>query len=265
MVAFFDLLTFELKRAKFFYFSLLGFVFSTQILGISYNIFSLKHIDYTNPDHAMHLTFDSLFSNNFWYHFVFIFSMSALFFYAFYTWAREWKGQGNFIYRLMMLPVNRLSIAYTKLLALILMTFQLIALQYLFAWFVNGILSTTLSNHEYRFCCSTYGINQTSMLLPNTLLELLYLTAHGLGILLIIYNVTIHYFSTSGLSPIRRILNALLEIIISFAGLYLVYLPRMNFALTVKESVIIFYIGFTLWLLLLTVRLHYLMKKKLSV
>lgn len=40
-------------------------------------------------------------------------------FYSFFTWYREWLGKNTFIYRLLMLPMNRMAIFYAKALAFI--------------------------------------------------------------------------------------------------------------------------------------------------
>src|SRR5690625_4125438 len=53
----------------------------------------------------------------------------ALIFYVFLIWYRDWFGKNTFIYRLLMLPTERLNVFFAKATTIFLMVLGLVALQ----------------------------------------------------------------------------------------------------------------------------------------
>lgn len=64
-----------------------------------------------------------------WFNLPIAFGAVALIFYCFLIWYRDWFGKNTFIYRLLMLPTNRITIYFSKATAIFLMVLGLVALQ----------------------------------------------------------------------------------------------------------------------------------------
>lgn len=56
-------------------------------------------------------------------------SAAGLIFYVFLIWYRDWFGRNTFIYRLLMLPTNRLNVYLAKVTSIMLMVMGLVAIQ----------------------------------------------------------------------------------------------------------------------------------------
>lgn len=78
-----------------------------------------------------------------------IIGIGALLFYMFFIWYRDWFAKNTFIYRLLMLPTNRMNIFYAKLTTIILTIFGLLAAQIImFAFYTE--LMTWMIPQGYR-------------------------------------------------------------------------------------------------------------------
>ncbi|WP_368645570.1 hypothetical protein AB4027_00475 [Alkalibacterium putridalgicola] len=75
--------------------------------------------------------------------------VSGLLFYAVFIWYREWFGKNTFAYRLLMLPVSRMTLYFSKLITLFFGIFTLIATQMISLFIgypiVSAIIESTYS------------------------------------------------------------------------------------------------------------------------
>lgn len=67
-------------------------------------------------------------------------------FYSFFTWYRDWLGKNTFAYRLLMLPIDRLNIFFTKALVFIIAGLFFFGLQYLLFYGLGFIAQHTIAN-----------------------------------------------------------------------------------------------------------------------
>ncbi|HLR61019.1 MAG TPA: hypothetical protein VK097_01100 [Lentibacillus sp.] len=106
---------------------------------------------------------------------------AALIFYVFLIWYRDWVGKNTFIYRLLMLPTNRLNIYLAKAISIVLMVLGLVSVQLIilplensvFKWMVPVDLRSDMTvgqiiNGDYL-----------SMLIPRTFTE--FILHYGAG------------------------------------------------------------------------------------
>lgn len=144
MIKFFRLLEFEFGR-------LLKFLIPAFILSVAMQFFTLFLTVSTYNDFLNYSLETNSPMENFSMHNVTgsgLFPLAILIvpllfvFYSLFTWYREWLGKNTFIYRLLMLPIDRMSIFYAKA-----MTFILGGLLTFVAQFgLYGILSFVLKS-----------------------------------------------------------------------------------------------------------------------
>lgn len=85
----------------------------------------------------------SRFTETLWFWIPIGFCIAALLIYALFIWYRDWLGKNTFIYRLLMLPTERLNIYFSKAVTIFLMVLGLIALQ-LVLLFAESLLFSLL-------------------------------------------------------------------------------------------------------------------------
>ena len=69
------------------------------------------------------------FVNSEWFVMPIVLCIAMLMIYVFFIWYRDWFGKNTFIYRLLMLPTERINIYFAKLTAIMLLVLGLITLQ----------------------------------------------------------------------------------------------------------------------------------------
>ncbi|WP_277673459.1 hypothetical protein [Piscibacillus halophilus] len=140
MKNFLKLTNFEFNRMSKLLFVLMGFVFLVQMIGVFYEVLSYKsrinqliteaHMTQEQAINSIgQLSFDMIMYNMFFLGPVFI-SVGAILFYIFLIWYRDWLGKNTFIYRLLMLPTERLNIYFSKLATILMSTLCLVAFQF---------------------------------------------------------------------------------------------------------------------------------------
>jgi len=86
-------------------------------------------------------------------------SIAMLMIYVFFIWYRDWFGKNTFIYRLFMLPTERIAIYFAKLTTIMLLVLGLIALQILLILMekqiVNKIIPIDLQSNFSIYTSST--------------------------------------------------------------------------------------------------------------
>ncbi|HET6871847.1 MAG TPA: hypothetical protein VFH42_02550 [Sporolactobacillaceae bacterium] len=140
MKRFLKLLSFEFNRLTKMYVVLLCLTLIFQFLGVI--LTSEKYMGRVNKAMQEGLTQTNVLEqvgplhfsqilNGSWFRFSIMMGVIVFGLFIFWIWYREWLGKNTFIYRLLMLPMSRLSIYFAKLGAILLGVFGLIAFQLL--------------------------------------------------------------------------------------------------------------------------------------
>lgn len=125
-------------------------------------------------------------------------SVTALLFYTFFIWYRDWFAKNTFIYRLLMLPVNRMTLFWSKLTTIMLTVLGLVSLQVVLLHIQNTMFKTMIPN-IYRDDIAvrdlTINLEHLNIILPNTFFE--FLIAYAIGLLFVIVIFTAILFERS--------------------------------------------------------------------
>ncbi|MED4532400.1 hypothetical protein [Metabacillus fastidiosus] len=111
--------------------------------------------------------------------------ITTLMIYVFFIWYRDWLGKNTFIYRLLMLPVERINIYFAKLTAIMFFVIGFITLQILLIPIEIQILKsivpadfrTDLPFHEI------FNLNIMNWFYPNTIIE--FILVYGTGLIFV--------------------------------------------------------------------------------
>ena len=193
MMKFLSLLEFELGR-------FLKFLIPTFILSAVLQFFSLFQTINYYEDYLQNAMETNSIMEKFSMHDVTgsgLFTLSILFipllfvFYSLFTWYREWLGKNTFIYRLLMLPINRLSIFFAKALAFVIGGFLAFVGQFGLYAIISALLKnaiesehfTALSIHNVQ---PPYEIFQ-QVLFPETGFEFFHTYGYAFAALLVLF------------------------------------------------------------------------------
>ena len=125
------------------------------------------------------------FMNSGWFGIPIIFCIAMLMIYVFFIWYRDWFGKNTFIYRLLMLPTERITIYFSKLTAILLFVLGLVALQIALMSIELQLIKSIIAA-DFRSDSSLYGIYYFEiwdLLYPNTLTE--FLLIYGVGLIFV--------------------------------------------------------------------------------
>jgi len=189
------LLNFEVNRFFKLYLTLIGLIIVSQFIGavvVSKGYMNdVDQVIYKNQLSMSQYTEDyGLFSfdqfvGSEWFLLPIFFSIAVLMIYVFFIWYRDWFGKNTFIYRLLMLPTERITIYFSKLTTIMLLVLGLVALQMVLIsiemQIVNSIIPTDLQSHF-----SIYDFDSLEMLdwlYPNTLTE--FFLIYGVGLIFV--------------------------------------------------------------------------------
>lgn len=121
--------------------------------------------------------------------------IAILIIYVFLIWYRDWLGKNSFIYRLLMLPTERITIYFAKLTAIMLLLLGLITLQRLLVLIeiqiVNSIVPADFRTYSYGIS----NIDIFVLLYPNTFTE--FILIYGIGLIFVAVLFTAILFERS--------------------------------------------------------------------
>lgn len=109
-------------------------------------------------------------------------SAAGLIFYVFLIWYRDWFGKNTFIYRLLMLPTNRLNVYLAKATSIMLMVMGLVGIQLLLLVVENRILKLIVPKVFRADLDVPTIINHSQylqVLIPQTFME--FILYYGIG------------------------------------------------------------------------------------
>jgi len=195
MKRFLKLLNFEVNRFFKLYLTLIGLIIVSQFIGaivVSKGYMnSADQVMYKNQlSMSQYIKEYGLFSfDRFvwseWFLLPIFFSIAMLMIYVFFIWYRDWFGKNTFIYRLLMLPTERITIYFSKLTTIMLLVLGLVTLQILLIpiekQIVNSIIPTDLQS-QFSFY-DNYSFEMWYWLYPNTLTE--FILIYGVGLIFV--------------------------------------------------------------------------------
>ncbi|KOS68914.1 hypothetical protein AEA09_10405 [Lysinibacillus contaminans] len=194
MKSYLKLVHFEISRFFKLYLILIGLTVVSQLIGaviVSKGYMSsAEKVMYANQLSVSKYIEQSAFSfsrfiNSEWFVMPIVFCIAMLMIYVFFIWYRDWFGKNTFIYRLLMLPTERINIYFAKLTTIMLLVLGLITLQILLVpiemQIVNGIVPA-----DFRTNFPFYGIYDQEIwgfLYPNTPVGFILL--YGIGLIFV--------------------------------------------------------------------------------
>ena len=202
------LVHFELNRFIKIYVTLIGVTIISQFTGIFLQ--SRNHVAFVSQTlqeeslsiKQFYLNYSPFtmvnITNSGWFVIPIVFSVAALVFYSFFIWYRDWYGKNTFIYRLLMLPTNRIALFFSKLTSILLMVLGLVATQLILLPIESALFNQLLPDY-LRYNLSTRTIISSSeylvFLFPDSFIQ--FLIHYGLGLLILIVLFTIILFERS--------------------------------------------------------------------
>ncbi|MGE7094460.1 hypothetical protein ACQKII_24115 [Lysinibacillus sp. NPDC048646] len=155
------------------------------------------------------------FINSVWFVMPIFFCIALLMIYVFFIWYRDWFGKNTFIYRLLMLPTERVTIYFAKLTAIMFLVLGLItcqiALMPIEIQIVNSIVPA-----DFRTYFSFYEIFPLpiwGLLYPKTFTE--FILIYGIGLIFVAVLFTAILFERS--YGLKGIFFALVYGLLSFS------------------------------------------------
>lgn len=124
-----------------------------------------------------------------WFTMPIFFCMALLMIYVFFIWYREWFGKNTFIYRLLMLPAERITIYFSKLTAIMLFVLGLITLQIILVP-IETFIFNRIVPAEFRTSyplIDFYSVEIWRWLYPNSIIEFILMYGIGLIVVAIIF------------------------------------------------------------------------------
>lgn len=193
--------------------------------------------------------------------------IAGLLLYCVFIWYRDWLGKNTFIYRLLMLPTNRISLFLSKLSVIMMAVCGLVGTQILLLLFESQLLKWLVPT-TYRIDMTLFEITDfsqlLSMLIPGSFTQ--FLIHYGIGLLAVIVLFTGILMERS-----FRFKGLAMGMIYGFASFFLLFLPMF---LEVRAQRELFYpsemfllilgIGFVLAGISIALS-HYLLQKKVTV
>ncbi|GIP63532.1 hypothetical protein J32TS6_20870 [Virgibacillus pantothenticus] len=193
MKSYLRLTEFELGRFFKFYFVLIGLTIVTQLIGVvavskqymneaNEAIFQegMSKQDFIEQSEPISLLD---WANSIWFLGPIAFCIATLLIYMFLIWYRDWLGENTFIYRLLMLPTQRINLFFAKATAIFAMVLGLVALQVLLI-FIAGIVLEWMVPNEFMSAMSVTDLSinfpYLHTILPATFTEFVLYYSTGL-------------------------------------------------------------------------------------
>jgi len=269
------LVNFELSRFFKLYLILIGLTIICQFIGA----IIVSKVYMNNADRVIYenqipmsqyierygtFSFDR-FVNSGWFVMPIVFCIAMLMIYVFFIWYRDWFGKNTFIYRLLMLPTERVNIYFAKLTAIMLLVLGLITLQILLMPIEIQIINSIVpANFQSYFPFNEiYNLQILDLLYPNTFTE--FILIYGIGLIFVAVIFTAILFERS--FRLKGIIFAIVYGMISFGvfiapllleGNYTGYFyPLEIFVMLLVTSIIV--LGSAIWIA------NYLLKHKIRV
>ncbi|WP_077604490.1 hypothetical protein [Oceanobacillus sojae] len=197
MKLFGKLVNFEFMRFLPIYITLLAVVFLIEAASVIFYVFMVKS-EITESIVKHGLSKEQFLQDNGYASMVnilssFMFSLPiviaavTIFIYILFIWYRDWLGKNTFIYRLLMLPVKRIQLFFSKGVTILMLVFGLVAFQVAVLPVLQVILKLIIPV-DYRLDLTTQGMVRSlyylRFLLPENFID--FIINYGFGIAFVI-------------------------------------------------------------------------------
>ncbi|MGY4796228.1 hypothetical protein ACVNNN_14605 [Lysinibacillus fusiformis] len=194
------------------------------------------------------------FTDSEWFLLPIFLCIAMLMIYVFFIWYRDWFGKNTFIYRLLMLPTERMVIYFAKLTTIMLLVLGLIALQILLILMekqiVNSMIPIDFQSNFSIYSSST--LNMWRWLYPTTFTEFILVYAVGLLFVAVIFTAILIERSYGLKGIFGAIFYGLLSLVVFYAPIFFVnfytnyFYPLEIFLMVVVASMIV--LGSAIWI-----------------
>ncbi|MGE7945607.1 hypothetical protein [Lysinibacillus sp. NPDC093688] len=186
------LLNFEVNRFFKLYLTLIGLIIGTQFIGaivVSKGYMNrTDQVMYKNQlSMSQYLEQYGIFSfqhfiESEWFLIPIFFSIAMLMIYVFFIWYRDWFGKNTFIYRLLMLPTERITIYFAKLTTIMLLVLGLVTMQILLIPIEIQIVKSIIPT-DFQSNFDINSLERWDWLYPNTFTE--FILYYGVGLIFV--------------------------------------------------------------------------------
>lgn len=272
------LTNFELERISKFLFGLVGLTLISNLIG--YLFVPFRYMSQVNEFIASssgtvqdareifgHFSFFDM-TYTFWIIAPIAIGISALLFYSVFTWYREWFGKNTFAYRLLILPVPRMNIFFSKLITIFISIFALIASQMISLAIGFPIVSTMIDSDFFLNLSLMESIqmnNSFLYLFPINLSFFIAVNGIGLVALLVLFTFILMERSFGLKGIIFGITYALFSLLLILFPLLIPNIFKNYYILYGSETIILEIISFTIVGLVSIFISRYLINKKITV
>ncbi|MER2041401.1 hypothetical protein [Desemzia incerta] len=138
------------------------------------------------------------FVNNLWFLGPIMLCGAVLMLYSVFIWYRDWLGKNTFIYRLLMLPTQRLNILFSKVTTIFLMVIGLVALQLVLLYIENNLFQMLLPTAYFNYANLNQMIQSSyylTMFYPTS--GLVFISRYSKGLLGLLVVSTVILFERS--------------------------------------------------------------------
>ncbi|RFU71511.1 hypothetical protein D0469_01345 [Peribacillus saganii] len=208
MNRFLKLVNFEINRASKLFASLLAIVAVSQFAGVvvrskSYVSEASRVMREQSITQAEFLSSHGTISfsqiiTSLWFLGPIALSAALLILYIFLIWYRDWFGKNTFIYRLLMLPTERINIFFAKATAIVLLVLGLIAFQLFLLPMQQTILESLVPAEFLGYSDYHHALNSfwfLSLIIPHSFDQ--FLLSYGVGIMAVFLLFTAILFERS--------------------------------------------------------------------
>lgn len=264
MKRFMNLVLFEIGQSKFFiWLMVLGFAF----VQVAMHVFQLWRIRPENVTLDNPWMLENIVLNNFGLYLAVMGVIVFLIFFSIYIWSREWRGQASFIYRLWMLPGNRMQVYFAKLITVVVILLLLQLTQF-------GVVAIQMVISAWRFPQFAEYMNFADILNSPMLLQFLlplsgvrypWMMAFLLTMITVLFQLVLLEEGLKSYGWRYSLLALLAYVVLCFAVLFAFIYLRMTLVLTeigywwLAIGIAVIFIGVH-WVLN-----HYLFYRKFSV
>ncbi|QQZ11217.1 hypothetical protein [Heyndrickxia vini] len=193
--------------------------------------------------------------------------VTAILFYIFFIWYRDWFGKNTFIYRLLMLPTSRLNIILSKGLTILIFVLGLVAFQLILLPIENSMVNWLVSN-EFLNRMNVGEILDSSfelsLLIPGSFIEFILYYATGLMAVFVIFTGILFERSYRIKGIIFGVLYLLAAFIVFFSPFLVEIILQKDYLYGIEKLLLVIVMGIIVLIGSLFVS-NFLLKKKVSV
>lgn len=163
----------------------------------------------------------------------------GLLLFSIFIWYREWFGKNTFVYRLLMLPVPRMQIYFSKLLVILVGIFSLLSIQLIMLWIGNQIVPNMVSSDLYQELGVAELINGSalSFMIHDNIYEFSAIYGAGIVVLLVLFTAILleRSFRIKGL--IFSFIYCIVALAIIISPLLIPFVAQNDYILFTSEQV----------------------------